>query len=547
MEFMYRKRGTEFEPESEEVKLALALAAAEVEKGQSQRIAVLSKLSVPYWIVQVAPGKSIVISAVRDTPRLFELTEHTKIAELKRVLGSDIAEPADVPTAVDKMSRLLGNTQKTSIQIAGVQDAEVFSRLARFIREVDPNASVLTPDIRLDSNAALAKSQEFQKLVNTARTRVSTLEDTKRLVSEKLRNNLSVLENLLTTERNRWEQRVKTMTEKLQQETEALKKKENDTLYELREKQKMALRALAADFSRSLGDIESHFSENLEKVRMTRMEIAKSGDDIESAVRAYQSLNQYLSASVTKFNDTLHRLNARTTQLLEENRRSKVEFEKTTAQTQKSTAAQIASQQQRLDDLKKEMSTKLTEMEQLLKRVRLATEKMENELEEQIIALQGEFLRIMSVTLDASTIPGLTPLTRIDIEIYMAFYDDGTFRVYAPGISPEERVSALYRYRPLDSSLDAMLKNTLQKWIESDRAFKDMLYRCSIRGNRLTSSDGAARLREGLVQLERRMLLQEGAREKLESLWIRYAAKCPKCGADVAGSKYCPQCGLTIG
>ncbi len=532
--------------EPEEVKLTLALAAAELEKGQSKRISVLSRLSIPYWLVQVAPGKSIVVSAIRDVPYVFEMTEHTRLAELKRVVGSEIVEPDDVPTTVDKMIRLLGSVQKSATQITGIVDADVFPRVAQFIREVDPNTPVNTPDIRLDSNAALAKSQEFQKLVNTARTRVSALEDTKRLVSERLRNHLSVLENLLTTERTRWEQRISAMTEKLHQDTEALKKKESDALYELREKQKMALRALTADFSRSMSDIEQYFSEMLEKVRLTRMDITKGGDDVENAVRAYQSLTQYLSASVAKYNETLHKMNARTTQLLEENRRSKAELEKMTAQTQKSTAAQITAQEQKLVDLKKEMTEKIAAMENLLKSVRLAIEKMEHTLDEQILLVQSEFLRLMSMTLDANAIPGLTPLTRLDIEVYVVFYDDGTFRLYAPGLSPDERVPAISRYRPLDSSLDVLLKNTVQRWIESDRSFKEMIHKCSIKGNRLTSSDGASKLREGIIQLERRMLLQEGAREKLESLWVRYAAKCPKCGADVAGSKYCPQCGLTI-
>ncbi|NWF96971.1 MAG: hypothetical protein HXY34_12590 [Candidatus Thorarchaeota archaeon] len=544
--YAYKKHGTQYKEESAETKLALALIAANHSVGSGRTITALSPLTVPYWIVQVAPSRSVLISATGIPNQSLTFTENNRLAEFRRVLSSEIGEPGDVPAAVGKLQSLLGSVQTSTHKLEAFQDPSFLTMVGKFVLELDPNATPNRPEMRVDSNSALEKSQQFQKLMESCRTRVNALEDLRRLTRERLQNQLSVIENLMATERSRWEQRVRALEERTRQDIDTLRKKESDGAYEMREKHKIAVRAITADFNRTAADIERLFVEGLELVRSTRSEISNKSEDVEAAIAEYRKLKEKMGASMSRYSDIVRSMDTRAEQVLKEFRRAQEELKKHGEGLARNTESGIAELNGRLDALRKEMAQKMGEMENLRTEVKQATDRILHAVDEAVTSQQSEFLKLMALALDNNVIPTLAPLTRLDIEVFVASHSDGGMTVLTPCISPDDRIGAAASHKSIDEALSTALSQSLKSWTSSDRAFNASLQQAIIRGNVLTRSNGLKALQTGLLELQRRQVLNEGVKEKLEFTWEKISGKCPRCGAETKGSKFCPQCGQVI-
>ncbi|MHA2362199.1 MAG: hypothetical protein ACXAB6_09800, partial [Candidatus Thorarchaeota archaeon] len=67
LDFLYRRKETRIESESEEAALTMAFAIAESLKSKSAKIASLSQVAVPFWVVQVSQNDSIVLAEAGHT------------------------------------------------------------------------------------------------------------------------------------------------------------------------------------------------------------------------------------------------------------------------------------------------------------------------------------------------------------------------------------------------------------------------------------------------------------------------------------------------
>jgi len=66
-------------------------------------------------------------------------------------------------------------------------------------------------------------------------------------------------------------------------------------------------------------------------------------------------------------------------------------------------------------------------------------------------------------------------------------------------------------------------------------------------GNLLLLPESRELLSEGLEALIRKRILQSSDKERYETLWSRYAGKCPKCGTiSEVGAKFCQKCGFAF-
>jgi hypothetical protein len=545
--FLIRKEGSRIEPESDSVMLPVALAFAESRKGKNQRITMLSKVSIPFWVVQTSETKSIVLSTAASTRREFNFSDVKGATEIRRIVTSGVSQAEEVPSTSKKIEDLLGKTDTIVVSLANLFVPAPIASSGQFILELEPSSKPIRLAMKIDSPEALKRTEEFRDAAQAAKLRVEAMESIQKAASEKLGGHLRVLENLIAVETERWNSRVKTMEERTAQESGNLEEMQDKQLYDIREKTKMDLRALTADFSRSASELEAFLNDMIENIRVARTNIGQKEDDIEGAVSIYRELAKNLTTKIQRIDQPIRVMDEKSETMLKKANDIKKE-----AETRKSSvAAEVQSQakerSQRLSETKTEMQSKLSELDELYSRVKGACERTDKLIEERILSLQKEYLDLMLMTLDNDSIKGLMPLTHLDIEVFVAKYDDGSYQLITPSYTPESNVTLNTTSRPVNQELDDALTRSLENWLRLDPSVRSNLDSSCLAANLLNAADSLKILDEGLEALVRRRAMQEVEKERFQTLWNRYSGKCPKCGTTCElGAKFCQKCGFAF-
>jgi len=546
LRFLHQRSRQPTDRPTRDMESVLAFAVAESQKQPKRRMVSFSPIALPFWVVQVSPTSSIVVSGTAQIEQTIDFTEKKRLNDFRRVLTSEIGEPADILRITDRLVEAAESGEKVSQRIAGLIDPQGLKAAGKLVEELEPSDKYNELELRADSQRALSTSENFRRIIEASRLRVDTLEELRRVASEKLMGQLTVLDNITTADRNKWTQRVRQMEDRTRLDTEGLRKKQKDTEYSLREKQKTDLRALTAELARSTSDIERFFGEILEKVRQSRIEIGRRGDDVDGAVTAYHALASELMGTVPRYTDTIKLLNKKCDDLLASTQKLTKDTHGEATQVASSTESEISARGAKLDDLRSEMQKNLDELEDLRRRVGSSADRVLKAVSDSIAVQQEEFLRLMSFAIDNDSIAGLTPLTQLTLSCFAARFDDGSVNIVTPFFVPEDRIGQGFKPMMVSSALDEFLGTSMDSWLKQSPNFKFDLQSACVKGNLFAASDGRMLLSEGLASLERRQLLREGFRETLQRAWESYATSCPRCGAEVKGAAFCPKCGASL-
>lgn len=547
LNFLYNKSGSRFETEPESVELVIALAAAEAQRTGNARILSLSKIAIPFWIVQTSPTKSIVLSGPSSSKTQFQFSELKGVGEIRRILTSGVSQPEDVPVIATRIQPIIEEHDTTVVDIGNIVNPSSFVLIEKFIRVAEPNENPNRIELQIDSNQALKRSEEYKEISESAKTRIDTVEDLQKLITEKLGEQFNILENLSAIEIERWNDRIKTMEERTSQEIQNLTKEKDDKLYNLREKHKMNLRAMTADFSRNVNDLEQFYMDIIEKIRDARTEIGQKEDDIEGAISIYSNLENNMRSVIERSSQPFQKLETRTSELQNKAAQAHKEVQEKTEEIERSLTSEIMKRNERLEQSKKEREEKLQEIDELKIKVSSSKGKVENVIEGKILKLKEEFLNVVSWTIENDTIPELAPLTLLDAYFYVSKYDNGSYQIITPSLMPEGGLSINTRAYPLQKEFHEEMRILLDKWIKSGQSFKETFDNACLKGNMLLTTDSELLLTEGLNNLLRRHLLQNDDKERFTSLWKKYAGRCPKCSSVVeTGARFCQKCGLDL-
>ncbi|MFX1544560.1 MAG: hypothetical protein ACFFCR_16245, partial [Promethearchaeota archaeon] len=384
LNFLFKKEGTRVVAESENVCLAAALASAETQKGRNARIIGLSSVSFPFWIVQTSSTKSIALNASSSRATEFHFTEMKGASEVRRIISSELSQASDIPVVASKIQPLLENVEHLTTSIAGLAEPSFIKPVGNFVLVSSPTAEPNRVEIRIDSNAALKRSEEFKKISESAKIRIESAETLQRLIRENYGAQTTILENITKLEHERGGERVKTMEERTRQDVSRLKEKKENEIYQLREKHKMNLRAMVADFSRAMNDLEQYFTGIAEEVRKAILTIGQKEADTEGAISAYNNLASSLKGTLANSQQPLNMMNEKKADLERRVAEAQSKFEAEKQNVEASLQTEIQELQRRIQATGNETELKTKELEDLNAQVKSAISKSEQSIEKRV-------------------------------------------------------------------------------------------------------------------------------------------------------------------
>jgi len=544
--FAFKTTDSGLEPASESESSVVALARTEPSIEEKMSYA-LARVPIPFWCVQISEHEAIILSAIRDEPPVFEFTNDKELGTIKRLVGSEMDSWQTIPNAVDRILPLLGSIEKEVKYLKGLINPAVFLPVGNhFVQQEGQTSGGILNEI-IDSHVALDASEEFQQILDSRRIRLQSLREIQQLAEKTLESETKKLNNLIQKEKERTEERTRNLRDIVDMEISMLKDKQSDQLQELEQEETMDLRALTADFARSTNELETFFSQNiLETIRDRRSKIARSKEDVESATSHFEELSNYLEENVPKYEETISKLNTEAKEVLVREKEIRQSYEDKRRKLEEEINMQIRNHQHRIVEFELERDQTENELLEAKSRLDQASENLREKIEGRVQQLKEELQSLEKFAFKSVSIPGLAPLTKLNLEVFLHNQDD-QLEVMTPCIIPKEGIAFGLECEHADQHLSTFLTEMITERIDSSMSFANEINQACISENLFMMEKMNQSIDEGTNQLHQSGFLESHKKSAFTKRFSLRAGKCPYCGAEIGESvRFCGECGKPL-
>ncbi len=547
LNFLHQRKKTKTVVESEENSLAMAFILAESNRKAKDKLKYLSPVSIPYWVVQVSDTESIILSAIGESSMTFEMSEDTALGPLKRIITSETRDFNNIPKAVEKAIPLLKEVEPITHHVRNLQDPGIITTQGKLFDVVDPNTKLNVLNLKLDSSEALNISKSFQKIVEDAQKRLIQMQEFHQLTKEKLSDRLDVLDNVTGTELARLEKKLKTLESNTEARVAKLEEKCSNTIYRMKEKRTKDQGAILAQFARDSASLERFFTQVLTDIQAFRQEVRAGNLGLDDSIQKYQNLKNHLDDTVPTYVDVADSVSEITQQLVDKASNLDIELEEKIRAEEDGTSGQIEEKRLAVGEFSKEIEAKKKEFKVLKKNIIEAVDRISGLVNTRVEGLTKEIGDVALLTIQNDSINGLTPLTLLYINTYVATYNKGAPIVFPPVLTPEDRFGLPLKHEPLSPDLEKYTRKTIKALTKSSPSFKESFEKAQTDGNVFYRPELVSSFKKGIGKFRTRQLLKEGVREKLEPAFVKLVGRCPSCNENIGtAKKFCPECGVSL-
>jgi hypothetical protein len=212
-----------------------------------------------------------------------------------------------------------------------------------------------------------------------------------------------------------------------------------------------------------------------------------------------------------------------------------------------SVSEEIQDLQGKLEELRMERDEKEKEFAKLKKKVVESIDTMDGLVDKRVDDLRRELEGVHVLTLANDSIKDLAPLTLLHVRVWVATYSSGKPKVFAPLMTPENRIGLPAKVEPLNAEFTKFIEKTINKMMKDSASFKNAFREACNEGNILQQPESIADFKKGIGTLWTRQLLKEGVKDKLEPLYSTLVGRCPECKAEIPPkAKFCNECGKSL-
>ncbi len=498
---------------AKEIEYSIAFALGHSKGIEGASLSGISRIGVPYWIVQVSNKDSIVLSPFHNGGKEFHLTKVSGLNEVIRRLRSDIDEPEDILKVVPQLIEYLRQLEPEPHQISYIEPPNPFGSFSNLVSVLDPNNCPSTIKPLVDSRIALDTSEEYQTLKESASLKVKKLHGVQKLIAENVGSKIKTLKNMIETEKRRWDKRIADMTSSNKEEKENIEETRDRKLYELEEKHTMGLRAIVSDFSRKTDDLKTFFEKEIGKIDRSRVDIQQEPSDVNRSLKIVDKLNSSLLEDEAELERIIGGIKDEAKSVETRFSEAEATHQEKVEEIQESARLRMQSLDEKLASLKQERDSTISEMERLLDETRNHLMELEQEAENVVIRLENDLMQVEDFHFESSSIESLAPLTRLDIVCYLAKYDKGADVLLTPCITPDERFGMVLEHKPVSAELHNLLLQHFKIWDKKNRSFEVELNQAAEDGQVLRDSGARSMISDGFDRLQRMQLLEEDAKE----------------------------------
>ncbi len=529
--------------------------------GAGWKYSYISKVLIPFALIQPEPEYTILIEAFRGSRQsTFTAQQAANIAKIGTLLKTKSDE--EFASALLGTKAILESIETNDVKIRGLVDQKSTNRLLPFFSrrlDVGPASKItnlvsfVALESEIDNAGAIEIAKQFHGLMEQLDTALQKHYQLNQFYHETTDNHLSSLEEKISEIRTRLEKNLGARGERVEKQTKSFQSVQRDKTFninrEYAEKSKNATR----EFIPVLTQLQNQIITIHNDLQLKKSKLNERNFDPKSMLSEIKAMNERLKSLLVQVQTTFQKFEPKTQEIL--SHLAKIDSEKAKIEKQinleyrGNLERQDAETQQLILDSENERQNLDVTYDRIDKAYQAIVERISAIRE----SIQEQKDYALGFTLDPSQFPVEQTTDLLYIPIYVAKVEkqsQAQYIIITSGLwnplamDPGQRLSAP---QVILAHTTEPIRIRLERIINSSETLNQTLDKVGRRYNLAADTHSENYLESGYAQLVQMGVIHTDLGESLKKSWLKTLRYCSQCGASILTRKgYCNECGKPI-